>query len=178
MQEKEKLYKTCLRCHRKLKSEENRKRGYGDICWKRIQANKKRIKPLFMIGLLILLHTVPVKAEVVHNINYEEYELLLKVVEAEAGNQGIYGKQLVADVILNRVDDTDFPDNITDVVYQDGQFACIHKLDSIVITQETIEAVIYELHNEQNMDILFFSSTHYNGPHPWQKVKDHYFSCK
>ena len=31
------LYNYCLRCHRKLKTLENRQRGYGDICWKKIK---------------------------------------------------------------------------------------------------------------------------------------------
>lgn len=36
-----KLYDKCLRCGRKLKTEETRKRGYGDICWKKVNENKK-----------------------------------------------------------------------------------------------------------------------------------------
>lgn len=37
----DKLYDKCLRCGRKLKTEETRKRGYGDICWKKVNENKK-----------------------------------------------------------------------------------------------------------------------------------------
>ena len=37
----DKLYDKCLRCSRKLKTEETRKRGYGDICWKKVNENKK-----------------------------------------------------------------------------------------------------------------------------------------
>ena len=41
----------------------------------------------------------------------DELELMAICVEAEAGNQSLTGKRMVADVILNRVDNPDFPDN-------------------------------------------------------------------
>lgn len=37
----EKLYDKCLRCNRKLKTEETQIRGYGNICWKKIQEKNK-----------------------------------------------------------------------------------------------------------------------------------------
>lgn len=50
----------------------------------------------------------PVQLDLV-DIEEEEYwdglELLAICVEAEAGNQGLQGKRLVADVILNRAED-------------------------------------------------------------------------
>ena len=48
----------------------------------------------------------------------EDYEVLCRIVEAEAGDQDDKGRILVANVILNRVRDAQFPDNITDVVFQ------------------------------------------------------------
>ena len=51
-----------------------------------------------------------------------ELELLAAVVEAEAGNQDMIGKRLVVDVVLNRVDSPLFPDTITEVLEQPGQF--------------------------------------------------------
>lgn len=51
-----------------------------------------------------------------HDSNKDSYTLeereLAQLVEAEAGTQGFYGKQLVADVVLNRVDSDIFPDTI------------------------------------------------------------------
>ena len=40
---------------------------------------------------------------------YDSLELLACCVEAEAGDQGLVGKKYVVDVVLNRVDDEDFP---------------------------------------------------------------------
>ena len=37
-----KEYDKCLRCGRKLKTSETRKRGYGDTCWKKIKTFQKR----------------------------------------------------------------------------------------------------------------------------------------
>jgi len=34
------LYDRCLRCHRKLKTEEARKLGYGKICFEKMPAYK------------------------------------------------------------------------------------------------------------------------------------------
>ena len=47
----------------------------------------------------------------------QDYENLLKIVEAEAGTEDIKGRLLVANVILNRVRHTEFPDTVTDVIY-------------------------------------------------------------
>lgn len=50
----------------------------------------------------------------------EDYQQLLKIVEAEAGNQDDVGKILVANVIFNRVRNSEFPNTVTEVIYQHG----------------------------------------------------------
>lgn len=47
-----------------------------------------------------------------------DYETLLRIVEAEAGSEDLKGRILVANVIMNRVNNDEFPDNITDVVWE------------------------------------------------------------
>lgn len=37
----------CLRCGRKLKTPENRMRGYGNICYKKVSSNIGKTKKLF-----------------------------------------------------------------------------------------------------------------------------------
>ena len=44
---KQKEFKTCLRCGRKLKSLESKQRGYGDICAEKMRNDNKL--PLFKI---------------------------------------------------------------------------------------------------------------------------------
>lgn len=50
-------------------------------------------------------------------------ELLSRLVHAEAKGEPYNGKVAVAAVVLNRVQDEEFPDSIKDVIYQEGQFS-------------------------------------------------------
>ena len=52
----------------------------------------------------------------------EDYDTLLRIVEAEAGSEDIKGRVLVANVIMNRVKSGSFPNSISGVIYQSGQF--------------------------------------------------------
>ena len=47
-----------------------------------------------------------------------DYYTLLQIVEAEATGGDIKSKILIANVVLNRVKDSRFPDTIYDVVWQ------------------------------------------------------------
>lgn len=63
-------------------------------------------------------------------ISASERELLERLVEAEAKGESLVGKIAVANVVLNRVRDEDFPDTITEVIFQKGQFSPVSN-DSI-----------------------------------------------
>lgn len=52
----------------------------------------------------------------------QEKDVLARLIEAEAGGEPYVGKVAVGYVVLNRVDSQDFPDTITSVIYQTGQF--------------------------------------------------------
>lgn len=82
----------------------------------------------------------------------EDYQNLLRIVEAEAGTEGLEGKQIVANVILNRVSDSRFPSTVSSVVFAPGQFSPVRngKFYSVSISQETIEAVEKALNGEDN----------------------------
>ena len=53
-----------------------------------------------------------------YTLSEADYDALLKIVQAEAGNEDEKGKMLVAGVVLNRVKDERFPDTVTEVVMQ------------------------------------------------------------
>ncbi|TYR80780.1 LysM peptidoglycan-binding domain-containing protein [Priestia megaterium] len=57
-----------------------------------------------------------------HSIRSSDKDLLARIVHAEAKGERYSGKVAVATVILNRVDDSSFPDSIREVIYQPGQF--------------------------------------------------------
>lgn len=52
----------------------------------------------------------------------ETVELAVRIIEQEAGNQGAKGKLAVASVLMNRVNDPRFPDDIKSVITSRGQF--------------------------------------------------------
>lgn len=54
--------------------------------------------------------------------SYDDAQMLMRIAQAEAGNQGIEGMKLIMAVVLNRVADEDFPDSIEKVIFQEHQF--------------------------------------------------------
>lgn len=52
--------------------------------------------------------------------------LLLRIASCEAGDQGVVGMAYVIKVVLNRVNSSEFPNNIRDVIYEKKQFSAIH----------------------------------------------------
>lgn len=58
----------------------------------------------------------------VREFSYEEAQMLMRIAQAEAGNQGTEGMKLIMSVVLNRVADEAFPDTIKKVIFQDHQF--------------------------------------------------------
>lgn len=94
---------------------------------------------------------------------YDSIDMLAKCVEAEAGNQGLLGKRLVVDVILNRVDSERFPNDVASVISQRGQFAVYpNAMSRVTVSQETLDAIVLELSQRTDDKILFFTARHYN----------------
>lgn len=112
---------------------------------------------------------------------YDSLELLALCVEAEAGNQDLTGKRMVAAVVLNRVEDPDWPDTITEVITQPYQFSTWWNgsIEMAEPSDETFEAVRMELEERSYPGLYYFTSEGYSEyGTPWRKVGDHYFSTK
>lgn len=95
----------------------------------------------------------------------QEYQVLLKIVEAEAGCEDTEGRMLVANVVMNRVRNGNFPNTVTEVVYQrqDGtaQFSPVSdgRIDTVNVSQGTIDAVARVMNGEDiSQGALFFRS--------------------
>lgn len=56
------------------------------------------------------------------NWNNKDSDILLRIAMAEAEGEGTEGKALVMKVVLNRVEDREFPNSVEGVVFQPGQF--------------------------------------------------------
>lgn len=112
---------------------------------------------------------------------WDELELLAQVVEAEAGNQDMIGKRLVVDVVLNRVDSPLFPDTITEVLEQPGQFSTMWngavEDAGYHMQQDDYDAVMMEVTGKRlDYDIYYFTAGEYNDScKPAYIHGDHYF---
>ena len=77
----------------------------------------------------------------------KDYDSLLRIVEAEAGIEDTQGKVLVANVLMNRVADSAFPDTVYDVVWQNTggvpQFSPTYdgRIYRVKVSDDTREAV-------------------------------------
>ena len=105
----------------------------------------------------------------------DDFTLLAKCVEAEAGTQDLMGKRLVADVILNRVESSAWPNTIEGVISQDRQFMVYPYLSKTTPSQETIEACMMESGERVDTEIIYFTSCGYISK-PAYKHGNHYFS--
>jgi N-acetylmuramoyl-L-alanine amidase len=55
-----------------------------------------------------------------------DYNLLARIISAEARGESYAGQVAVGAVILNRIEHPSFPDSIAGVVYQPGAFSCLY----------------------------------------------------
>ena len=121
---------------------------------------------------------MPVQASEQDSDRFAELQMLARVVQAEAGNQDYNGKRLVVDVIYNRMMSDDFPDTLEGVIYQPGQFAVMWDgaYDRAIPTAEDMQAVVDEIDEELDYEVLYFSAGSYNPCCvPMYQHGDHYF---
>ena len=132
-------------------------------------------------GRPFVLVTEDTEEQIQEEIYLGELEVLAQLVEAEAGNQPFEGKCLVADVILNRVESPDFPNTISEVVFQDGQFSVVkngaYDKAGYSMKDDDYKAVMYEVQLHQNKDVLYFNNCSVvSGSGRAFKVGDHWFN--
>lgn len=75
-------------------------------------------------AMVFLLCAVPVKADELTIIDKGWLKL---IAQAEAEGEGVEGKAAVMRVVLNRVDDERYPDTITEVLFEKGQFSTVNE---------------------------------------------------
>lgn len=94
----------------------------------------------------------------------EDYDALLRIVEAEATSEDMIGKIMVANVVINRVNSSGFPGSLYDVIHQQTeggvyQFSPIKdgRYFTVPVTDSTVEAVSRALSGEDYSNgALFF----------------------
>jgi N-acetylmuramoyl-L-alanine amidase len=85
----------------------------------------------------------PPAAGQVIELTLEDARLLMRVAEAEAGDQGSDGMWLVMSVVINRVRSDTWPDTIREVIYQKSQFSSVGdgRIDKLEISAAAHEAL-------------------------------------
>lgn len=119
---------------------------------------------------------------VAYGLSADDEYLLAKIAMAEAEDQSTEGKALVMLVVLNRVNSGSFPDTVSDVIFDNGQFSpvadgrydavepnedCWKALDLIQSGWDESQGALYfesksksEWHRK-NLQYLFQSGSHY-----------------
>lgn len=125
----------------------------------------KRVFAAVLAGVCLFSRPVRANACEIHNqvneFTYEEAQLLMKVAAAEAQNQGCDGMWLVMSVILNRVNSPEFPDSLTEVVYQEHQFTTVTNgaIDKVELDANTHLALARIEMGEVAPEIVAFETT-------------------
>lgn len=101
-------------------------------------------------------------------ISFDDLYLLAKLICAEAGSDWLSDdfRLCVGEVVLNRVESPEFPDSISDVVYQKGQYASAGTaaFASLVPSQACVDAALRLMQGERKMaPSVVFQSDHEQG---------------
>lgn len=118
---------------------------------------KRFINALLLAAMLSMPITAHAEElpESVQIISEADADLLLRVAMGEAGNQGIDGMRYVISTILNRVDDSRFPDTIEKVCTQRYQFYTGYTGS---ISDDCREALQQELQEQIDTEVKWFCS--------------------
>lgn len=114
-------------------------------------------------------------------ITMDDAVLIAKLVLAEAEGEPEMGKRLVIDTVLNRLDSSDFPNTVYDVVYQPYHYdpAWDGRIDLFSELDDAFKLVVDEIHNRTNSEVLYFRTDKFHEfGTPMEKVGNHYFSTK
>lgn len=103
----------------------------------------------------------------------EDFKLLAKIVQVEAGWESYEGQLAVANVVLNRVKDPYFPNTIHDVIYAPNQFPPAYngKLDQAIPNESVKKATLAAMNGENNVEgALYFHNPRVSGGGFWNSL--------
>ena len=122
----------------------------------------------------VTIHSEEIITEFEIPFREEEIDLMARVVQAEYGNGDETDQRLIVSVILNRLEDPDFPGTIYGVITQPNQFA-ISQWASV----ESMSSVYKEIKDRTDREILWFCAGGYpKWGVPAFERNSHYFSRK
>lgn len=109
-------------------------------------------------------------------LTYSERKLLACVVWAEARGESAEGQQAVAEVVMNRLASENFPDNLNDLIYGEGQFRSVPVLKDAEPSQAQYEAIERAVYGPYILpeDVVYFA-TYPTNTSIWGEIGGHIF---
>lgn len=110
------------------------------------------------------------------DLTLAERQLLARVVWAEARGESAQGQQAVAEVVLNRLASDNFPNNLRDVIYGEGQFRSVSVLEDAEPVQAQYQAIEKAIYGPYvlPLDVTYFAQYATNDK-VWGKIGGHIF---
>jgi N-acetylmuramoyl-L-alanine amidase len=139
----------------------------------------ERGTPLKVVIPEIMKHKIEAPPEpeivaVVEKVIDEDFQLLAKIVQVEAGYESYESQLAVANVVLNRMKAEPFPDSIREVIYAPGQFPPAHNglLDAAKPGENALKAAEAALSGENNVEgaLYFYNPAVTSGPF-WESLR-------
>ena len=85
------------------------------------------------------------------DLTFDNLYLLSKIVETEAGSNWLTEehRQMVASVVINRVNSPEFPNTLYEVVYQKGQYAAVgtNRFKNVIPSEKVVRSSMIILKN-------------------------------
>lgn len=101
---------------------EQKEKQRDKLSAERLQSTAKSSMGIGVVDVAVseqrVLSYFVLESKYVYHLSEEELDVLCRIVEAEAGCEDEKGKLLVANVILNRMNNEAFPDTVSEVVFQ------------------------------------------------------------
>lgn len=112
-------------------------------------------------------------------VSNDDINLIALITMAEAEGESEYGKRLVIDTILNRVDSQYWSSTVSGVIYQPNAFSCINdgRASRCYVRDDIVQLVKEELVSRTNTEVVYFRGGRYSDyGTPLFKEGNHYFS--
>lgn len=161
--------------HFTLKSKEPIENVIDEVTIKAHPVETEADPPLMVAQEAYIASDTPVE-----DADSDNFEMLCNCVYAESGNQSDYGIRLCADVIINRAGgDVAKIDDVISAPYQFSSYSDGGMQKWCDVPEKIIQLCAQEIQSRTNTQVWYFRTGHFSEyGTPWQKVGDHYFSCK
>jgi hypothetical protein len=110
------------------------------------------------------------------SLSYAEMQLIARVVWVESRGEPAEGQQAVAEVVLNRLASEQFPDDLLEIIYGEGQFRSAPFLADAQPGQAQYRAVENAIYGPYILpeDVTYFATTAVND-NVWGQIGGHIF---